>query len=70
MALSHSVTALFPLISLIKEVIDNFGIDNEKLKFVPSSTIYEDNNVAIVVSKIPRMTITSNHIYVEYHWFR
>ena len=39
-ALSHSVRALLTLTSLIKEVIDNLGNDNEKLKFVSSSTIY------------------------------
>ena len=49
MALSHSVRALLPLKSLIKEVIDNFGIDSEKLKFVSISNIYEDNNGAIFV---------------------
>ena len=37
--LSHSVRALLPFKSLIKEVIDNLGIDSEKLKFVSSSTI-------------------------------
>ena len=41
-ALSHSVRAVLPLKSIIKEVIDNLGIDSEKLKFVSSSTIYED----------------------------
>ena len=61
-ALSHSVRALLPLQILIKEVIDNLGIDCENLNFVSSSTIYEDNNGAIVVSKSPRMTPTSNHI--------
>ena len=55
--------------SLIKEVIDNLGIDIEKLKFVPSSTIYEDNNVAIVVTTSPRMNPISKHIAVKYHWF-
>ena len=35
-----------------------------------SSTIYEDNNGSIVVATIPRMTPTSNHISVKYHWFR
>ena len=43
-ALSHSFRALLPLESLIKEVIDNLGIDIEKLKFVSISTIYEENN--------------------------
>ena len=35
-----------------------------------SSTIYEDNNGAIVVAKSPRMTPTSKHIAIKYHWFR
>ena len=69
-ALSHSVRALLFLKSLIKEVIDNLGIDSENLKFVSSSTIYEDNNRAIVVAKSPRMIPTSKHIAVKYHWFR
>ena len=69
-ALSHSVRALLPVKILIKEVIDNLGIDSENLKFVSSSTIYEDNNRAIVVAKSPRMTPSSKHISVKYHWFR
>ena len=69
-ALSHSVRALLPLNSLIKEVIGNLGIDSEKLKFVSSSTIYEDNNGAIVVATIPMINTTSTHIYVKYHWFK
>ena len=69
-ALSHSVRALLPLKSLIKEVIDNLGIESENLKFVSSSTVYEDNNGAIVVATSPRMTPSSKHISVRYHWFR
>ena len=64
MALSYSVRALLLLKSLIKEVIDNLGIDSEKLKFVSSSTIYEENNGAIGVATSPRMTTTSKHIAV------
>ena len=51
-ALPHSVRALLPLKSLIKEIIDNLGIESEKLKFVSISTIYEDNNGAIVVATV------------------
>ena len=69
-ALSHSIRALLPLKSLIKEVIYNLGIDSEKLKFVSSSTIYEDNTGAIVVTTSPRMTPTSKNIAVKDHWFR
>ena len=70
MELSHSVRALLPLRSHIKEVIDNLGIDSEKLKLVSSSTIYEDNNRSIVVATSPRMNPTSKNIAVNYHWLR
>ena len=70
MALSHSVRALLPLKSLIKEVIENLGIDRENLKFVSISTIYEYNNGSIVVAASPRMNPTSKHIAFKYHWFR
>ena len=69
-ALPHSFRALHPLKSLIKEVIDNLVIDSDNLKFVSSSTIYEYNNGAIVVATSPRITTTSNHTAVKYHWFR
>ena len=68
-ALSHSVRALLPLKSLTKEVIDNLGIDCDNLKFVSSSTVYEDSIRAIVVATSPRMTPSSKHIVVNYHWF-
>ena len=66
MALYHFVRALLPLKSLRKEVIDNLGIDSEKLKFVSSFNIYEDNKGAIVVATSPRV----KHIAVKYHWSR
>ena len=69
-SLSHSVRALIPLKSLIKEVIDNLGIDSANLKFVSSTTIYAENNGAIVVATSPRMAPTSKHIAVKHHWFR
>ena len=70
MVLSHSIRALITLKSLTKEVIDNLVIDSKKLDFLSSSTVYEDNNGAIVVAKSPRMTPTSNRISFKYHWFR
>ena len=69
-ALSHSVRALITLKILIKEVIDNLVIYSNKMEFVSSSIIYEDNNGSIVVSTSPRMTPTSKHISIKYHWFR
>ena len=68
--LSHSVRALLPLKIPIKELIDNMGIDSENLKFVSTSTMYEDNTGAIVVATSQRMTPSSKHISVKYHWFR
>ena len=70
MELSHSVRALHPLKIIIKEVIYNLGIDSEKLNFVSRSTVYEENNEAIVVATSPRMTPKSKHISVKYHLFR
>ena len=70
MALYHYVRALLPLKSLINEIIYKLGIDSKKLKFVSSSTVYEENNGALVVATSPRMTPTSNHISFKYHWFR
>ena len=67
-ALSHSVRALIPLKSLIKEVVENLGIDSEKMKFVSSSTVYEDNNGSIFVATSPSTTPTSKHISVKYHF--
>ena len=67
--LYHSVRELLPLKNLIKEVIDKLGIDSEKLNFVPGYTLYEDNNGDISVATSPRVTTTSNHIYVSYYWF-
>ena len=68
--MSNSVRVLLSLKSLIKEVINNLGIDSENLKFVSSSTIYEDDNGAMVVATSPRMTPTSKQIAVKYNWFR
>ena len=70
MTFSHSVRELLPLKSLIKELIDNLGIDSEKRKFVSRSTIYKESNQSILVSTSSRMTPTSRHIAVKYHLFR
>ena len=69
-ALSNSVRALLPLKRITKEVIDNLGIGSERLKFVSSSTVYEDNNGSIVVATSPKMTLKSKQISVNYYWFR
>ena len=54
---------------LIKEVIDNLGIDSENLKFVSSSIVYKEYNGSIFVTTSPRMTPPSKHISSKSHWF-
>ena len=50
-------------------MIENLGIDSEKLDSVSRYTVYEENNGAIVMTTCPRMTHISKHINVSYHWF-
>ena len=69
-ALPHSIRDLINLESIINKVIGNLVIDSKNIEFLSSSTFYKDNNSAIVVAKTPRMTPTSKHIAVKYHWFR
>ena len=69
MALYHSVRELLPLKSIIKEVIDNLGIDSENVIFLSSPTVYEDNNGSIGVATIQSMTPKSKHISVMFHCF-
>ena len=58
-ALSHFIREILSLKSLTEEVIDNLVIESEKLKFVSSSTVYKNDNRAIVVAKTPMMTHTT-----------
>ena len=44
--------------SLIKEMIENLGIESENLKFVSIFTVYEDNNGAIIEATSTRTTNT------------
>ena len=50
-------------------MVENLGGNSENLEFVPSSTVYEDNNGSVVVEKIPRINPTSKHIDLKYYWF-
>ena len=69
-ALSQSLRDLLPFKELVKEMTTALDMDAGKLEFVSKSTVYEDNQGAIVVATSPRMTPTSKHIAVKYHWFR
>ena len=54
-----------PLKDIIKELIVLLNLDVSKLKFVSTSKVYEDNQGAIQVDTIPRMTPTSKYILVK-----
>ena len=43
-------------------------MESNNLKFVPSSTFYEDNDGSIFLVTITRIKTDSNHINVKYHW--
>ena len=45
-------------------------MDSERLDFVLSSTVYEENISSIVVEIFPSMALTPKNIAVKYHWFR
>ena len=51
--------------SLIKEVVDNMGMNSENMKYVSGYTFYEDNNCSIVVASNPGINPASKHIYIE-----
>ena len=50
--------------------VHNFGINSDKLEFVPIYSDYEYNNSAIVVATSPSINTTVNKMVVNYHWFR
>ena len=60
-ALYQYVRKLLSLKSLIKEVIENLGIDSEKLKFVSSSTVYKNNNGFIFLEKSKYESYIKSH---------
>ena len=45
-------------------------INSDKLEFLSIFNVYGDNNVSVVVTTGPIITLTSNHIYVHYHCIR
>ena len=54
---------------LVKEVVSGFGLDALWIEFCTKSTVFQDNQGALTVSKSPRMTPTSKFIALKYHWF-
>lgn len=68
-ALSASMRSLLPLKSLVEEVTSSLMNDPTFLTSTYSS-VFEDNNGALILATSPRMTPRSKHIAVPYHFFR
>ena len=54
---------------LVKELLDSLHVKKDLL-FTTKSTVFEDNQGAIIIAQSPRLMPTSKHIAVKYHWFR
>jgi hypothetical protein len=61
--------SLIPLKSLVGEVAASLMEDPTLLTNLYSS-VFEDNNGALILATVPRMTPRSKHIAVPYHFFR
>ena len=68
-ALSTSMRSLIPLKTLVGEVAASLMEDSTFLTNTFSS-VFEDNNGALILATTPRMTPRSKHIAVPYHFFR
>jgi hypothetical protein len=68
-ALSTSLRSLIPLKSLVHEVASSL-MDDATFLTTTYSSVFEDNNGALILATVPRMTPRSKHIAVPYHFFR
>ena len=68
-ALSQSMRELLPLRALVKEMAKAMAF-NQTFAIRTHSTVFEDNNGALILASSPRMTPRSKHIAVKYHFFR
>ena len=68
-ALSSAMRELVPARRLLKEIGLRCKLDFVKSAMV-HSTIFEDNNGALILAKAPKLTPRTKHIAVKYHWFK
>ena len=66
--LSQSMHNLLPMCYFIMEILNNLFI-NFKGSWT-CSTIFEDNNGALVLASSPKMTLRFKHIAIKCHFFR
>ena len=68
-ALSTSMRELVPLRELVTKLAAALKANN-RLLVCTHSTVFEDNNGALTLANLPRLTPHSKHIAVCWHWFR
>ena len=68
-ALSQAMRDMLPLKHLVKEIARVVTGDDE-VKVVLKSDVWEDNNGALTVATMPRITPQSKFFAVKYHFFR
>ncbi len=68
-ALSQAMRDLLPMRELVKEIAEFLKYD-KSISVRTHSKVFEDNNGALTLATVPRMTPRSKHIAVKYHFFR
>ena len=68
-ALSQAMRDMLPLKRLVKEIAQ-VVTGEEEVKVVMKSDVWEDNNGALTVATMPRITPQSKFFAVKYHFFR
>jgi hypothetical protein len=68
-ALCHSMRELLPIREIVKEMAYSMGFKPE-FDAVTHSTVFEDNNGALGLANMPRITPRSKHFAVKLYFFR
>ena len=68
-AMSTSMRELIPMRALVAEVLHAVRLEN-RYDTTIHSTVYEDNNAALIYATAPRMSSRTKHIATKYHFFR
>jgi hypothetical protein len=68
-ALSTAMRELIPLRKVVAEIASVFD-KNASPTCRTFSKVFEDNNAALQLAKVPRTTLRNRHFAVNYHFFR
>ena len=67
-ALSQSMRDLLPMMIKSEQVLQQLNVD--MINVVVYSTAFEDNNGALILATMKKMTPCSKHIAIKYHHFK